>query len=64
MAIGLAASYGCTRLIESQLYDVSPTDTTTFVAVPMVFLAVAFLACYIPGRSAANVDPMIALRTE
>jgi predicted permease len=64
IAIGLATSYACTRFIESQLYGVSPRDVTTFVAMTFLFLVVALLACYIPGRRAASIDPAVALRTE
>jgi putative ABC transport system permease protein len=62
--IGSVASYWLTRLIAAQLYEVSPTDPLTFVLVAGVLLAVALLACYLPARRAAALDPMAALRSE
>jgi ABC-type antimicrobial peptide transport system permease subunit len=64
LAIGLAASYGLSRVITSLLYNVSATDTTTFGAVALFFAGVSSLACYIPARQATRVDPITALRSE
>jgi predicted permease len=61
---GLGASWAMTRWIESLLFGVSPTDRATFVMVAMLLIVVALLACYIPARRAAKVDPMVALRCE
>ncbi|MGH9689102.1 MAG: FtsX-like permease family protein [Candidatus Acidiferrales bacterium] len=64
IALGLAASLGLTRLMESMLFGVSATDPLTFAAVVAVLLGVALLACWIPARRAMRVDPMVALRHE
>jgi len=62
--IGLAGSFAITRAIQSLLFGVEATDPLTFFAVPALLAAVATMACYIPARRAAKVDPIIALRYE
>ncbi len=62
VAIGLAAALAGVRLLSAFLYGVSPYDTVTFVAVPMVIALVAAVACLVPARRAAKVDPLAALR--
>jgi putative ABC transport system permease protein len=62
VAIGLLASFALTRVMQQLLFNVSPTDRITFVCVPLVLLAVAGIACYIPARRATKVDPLVALR--
>jgi predicted permease len=64
VGIGLAASLGATRLVESQLYDTTPTDPVTFVVTPILLLTVALIAGLVPARRATNVDPLIAIRQE
>jgi putative ABC transport system permease protein len=64
VALGLAASAGLTRLMDTLLFDVSPTDTVTFVALSLVLMGTSLLASYLPARRAARMDPMMALRCE
>jgi predicted permease len=64
MAAGLAAAYALSRFAASLLYGISATDTLTFVAVPAVLLAVAFVAVALPARRAAAIDPIQAVRSE
>ncbi len=64
IAIGLAGSFGLTRLIANQLFGVSATDPTTFVIVATLLMLVTLTACYLPARRATKVDPMAALRHE
>jgi putative ABC transport system permease protein len=64
LALGLAVAVALTRLMEKLLFGVSPTDPLTFVVVALMITIVALLACWLPARRAARVDPMIALRSE
>ena len=62
IAIGLGAAYGLTRVLQSLLFQVKPTDPVIFGSVAGLLGAVAVLACYIPARRATQVDPLVALR--
>jgi putative ABC transport system permease protein len=64
VTIGLAASFGLTRLMSSLLYGVKASDLASFTAVAATLSAVAAVACFIPARRATRVDPITALRHE
>jgi putative ABC transport system permease protein len=64
VAIGVAASLALTRLMETMLFNMSMTDPLTFAGATLLLALVALLACLIPARRAANVDPMVALRCD
>jgi putative ABC transport system permease protein len=64
IAAGLITAFAITRLIESMLFGVTPTDTLTFVGGSIALALVAAIACYIPARRATKVDPLVALRYE
>jgi putative ABC transport system permease protein len=64
IALGLTAALLLTRLVAGLLFGISPVDPLTFAAIPLVLAGVACLACYLPARRAARVDPMIALRVD
>jgi ABC-type antimicrobial peptide transport system permease subunit len=64
VGLGLAGSFGLTRLISSLLFGVSATDIGTFGAVSSLLFVIALLACWLPARRASRVDPIVALRTE
>ena len=64
IAAGIAGALAAARAMSSLLYGVSAADPATFAAISLMLLAVALLACYLPARRAAKVDPMVALRFE
>jgi ABC-type antimicrobial peptide transport system permease subunit len=64
LAVGLLGSLLMSRFMESLLYGVGPIDVRTYVFVSGLLTGAAGLACYLPARRAAKVDPMVALRYE
>jgi putative ABC transport system permease protein len=63
-ALGIVASFILARLIEKLLFGVKPWDAAAFVLMPLLLLAVTFIATYLPARKALKIDPLIALRGE
>jgi putative ABC transport system permease protein len=64
LTIGLAGAAGVTRYLEGLLFGLTPLDASTFAGAAVLFGSVAVVASYLPARSAATVDPMVALRAE
>ncbi len=64
IGIGLAGAMALTRYVEGMLYDVTPLDPLTYVAVVALFAAVTSIASYVPARRATRIDPLTALRNE
>jgi len=64
LLLGLIASFPLMRLLRNQLYQVSAADPFTFVWASVFFVTIALIACWLPARRAARVDPMEALRCE
>ncbi len=62
--VGLAAAFLLMRLLSSLLFDVSPMDPLTYLAVPAGLLGAAALASYLPSRRASAIDPAVALPIE
>jgi putative ABC transport system permease protein len=62
IAVGLTAAAALAGLIRGLLFEVTPFDPLTFAGVPLLLVIVAAIACYVPARRAASVDPLVALR--
>jgi ABC-type antimicrobial peptide transport system permease subunit len=62
--LGIAGSLALTRVLANMLYEIKPTDPLTFFTVSLLLVAIGLLACWLPARRAAQVDPMVALRHE
>lgn len=63
-SLGLAGAWVFGRFVESLLYQITPSDPITLASAPVLLMAVALLACYVPARRAMRVDPMVALRED
>jgi putative ABC transport system permease protein len=64
ISIGLLVSLAVGRVLSSLLFEVNPTDGASFAATAVILSAAALVACYVPARRAASVDPTEALRAE
>ena len=64
LAIGVAIALAATGVLESMLFNVGKRDPLTFIVVPIVLVAMALVATWIPARRAARVDPMVTIRTD
>jgi ABC-type antimicrobial peptide transport system permease subunit len=64
IAIGLGAAAAVTRVMVSLLFEVSPVDPLTYIAVALLLMAATLLASYLPARRISRVDPALAMRVE
>ena len=64
LSFGIVGALALTRFVRSFLFGVSAYDPITLMAVSLLLAAIAMLACYIPGRRAMKIDPMVALREQ
>jgi putative ABC transport system permease protein len=58
---GLAGAFSLTRVISNLLFGVGASDPVTFIAISLLLIVVSLIACYLPARRAARLDPVIAL---
>ena len=63
LACGLGGALALTRLLKKLLFEVTPTDCPTYAVVSALLLGAALVACWVPARRAARIDPQVALRT-
>jgi len=64
VSLGIAAALAVSRLIETLLFGVAPTNALTYALAAVGLMLVAMLACFFPARRATKVDPLVALRYE
>jgi ABC-type antimicrobial peptide transport system permease subunit len=64
LIVGIAGAFAAGRVLASLLHEVKPGDPVIFVATAGLLAAVALVACFLPARRAARLDPMVALRYE
>jgi ABC-type antimicrobial peptide transport system permease subunit len=64
VVVGLCAAAAVTQSMKALLFGISPLDPLTYIAIPLVLVASAALASYLPARRAASIDPVEALRAE
>jgi putative ABC transport system permease protein len=64
VGVGLGIALALMRILRGLLFEIAPTDPLTFVSTALLLGVVALLACYLPARRAARIDPMVALRHE
>ena len=64
VVLGLGGAIWLSRFIQTMLFQVSPIDAASLIAVAALFLSVALVACFVPAWRASRIDPMAALRQE
>jgi ABC-type antimicrobial peptide transport system permease subunit len=64
LAIGLAGAWAATRLLQSMLYNVTPTDPVSFGVTAAALMVAALIASWLPARRASRIDPVVTLRGE
>jgi len=60
--LGLAGTVGVRTIVQSQLYEISALDPVVLIPVPVVLLAIALVASFLPARRASRIDPVVMLR--